>query len=153
MTIETFEKTLGSHPFFADLDAPHLKTIVGCTANVVFDAGEFIFREGTPTDRFYVLREGKVAVEVAAAGRGALTIETLDAGEVLGWSWLFPPYVAHFDARAVTRVRALSLDGACLRRKCESDVALGYDLIRRFAGVLIQRLEATRIQLMDVYGQ
>jgi CRP/FNR family cyclic AMP-dependent transcriptional regulator len=153
MTIETFEKILGSHPFFADLASPHLATIVGCAANVVFDPGEFIFREGTPVDRFYVLREGKVAVEVAASGRGALTIETLEDGEVLGWSWIFPPYTAHFDARAVTRVRALSLDGACLRRKCESDVALGYNLVKRFAGLLIQRLEATRIQLLDVYGQ
>jgi len=152
MTIDTFEKTLGSHPFFADLSAPHLATIVGCTANVVFEPGEFIVREGTPADRFYVLREGKVAVEIASSGRGALTIETLEAGEVLGWSWLFPPYTAHFDARAVNRVRALSLDGACLRRKCEGDVALGYDLVKRFAGVLIKRLEATRIQLLDVYG-
>jgi CRP/FNR family transcriptional regulator, cyclic AMP receptor protein len=152
MTIETFEKTLGSHPFFADLAPHHLATIVGCTANVIFEPGEFIFREGMPTDRFYVLREGKVAVEISASGRGALSIETLEAGEMLGWSWLFPPYTSHFDARAATRVRALSLDGACLRRKCENDATLGYDLVKRFAGVLIKRLEATRIQLLDLYG-
>ena len=150
--IETFERTLASHPFFADLAPPHLETIVGCAANVTYDAGQFIFREGAPADQFYVLRHGKVAVEIGEPGRGVVTIETLEAGEVLGWSWLFPPYTTHFDARAVTFVRALALDGACLRSKCERDATLGYDLAMRFARVLMQRLEATRLQLLDLYG-
>jgi CRP-like cAMP-binding protein len=152
VTIESFEKTLGNHPFFADLAPPHLATVVGCAANVTFEAGEFLLREGAPADRFYVLRHGTVAVEVFVPGRGAVTIETLEAGEVLGWSWLFPPYKAHFDARAITFVRALSLDGACLRSKCDTETALGYDLTRRFAQVQMQRLEATRMQLLDLYG-
>ena len=152
MTIESFEKTLGSHPFFADLAPPHLATVVSCAANVTFEAGEFLLREGAPADRFYVLRHGKIAVESFVPGRGAVTIETLEAGDVLGWSWLFPPYMAHFDARAMTFVRALSLDGACLRGKCDTDAGLGYDLTRRFAQVQMQRLEATRMQLLDLYG-
>jgi CRP-like cAMP-binding protein len=150
--IETFEKTLAAHPFFDNLDAAHLATIVSCTTNVKFEAGEFIIREGTPADRFYVLRHGKIGVEVFVQGRGAVRLETLEAGEVLGWSWLFPPYKAHFDARALTLVRALALDGACLRGKCEADPALGYQLIKRFAPILIQRLDAARMQLMDLYG-
>lgn len=152
METETFEKTLAAHPFFEGLEAPHLATVVGCTMNVKFEAGEFIFREGTPADRFYVLRHGTVGVEVFVPGRGAVTLETLNAGEVLGWSWLFPPFKAHFDARALTLVRALALDGACLRGKCEDDPAFGYGLMKRFAPVLIQRLDAARMQLMDLYG-
>jgi CRP-like cAMP-binding protein len=151
--IENLEKILAAHPFFAGLSKPHLDTIVGCAANVTFEAGEFIFREGDAADRFYVIRHGKVGVEVFVPGTGAVRVDTLDEGEVLGWSWLFPPCTAHFDARALTLVRALSLDGACLRGKCENDPAFGYDLMKRFAPLLIQRLDATRMQLLDLYGQ
>ena len=150
--IETFEKTLQAHSFFKALPQPHLGTIVGCAANVRFAPGELIFREGAPADTFYVLRKGTVAVEVPVPGRGQVTIETADADDVLGWSWLFPPYRAHFDARALTVVQALALDGSCLRAKCEKDPALGYELMKLFAPVLIQRLEATRLQLMDMYA-
>ena len=152
MAVETFERILAVHPFFAELPPSHLGTIVGCAANVQFDAGRFIFREGTPADRFYVLRHGTVAVEVFVPGGGAVTVETVEAGEVLGWSWLFPPYNAHFDARALTLVRALALDGACLREKCERDPALGYALMKGFTQLVVRRLEATRMQLLDLYG-
>jgi CRP/FNR family transcriptional regulator, cyclic AMP receptor protein len=152
VAIENFERILADHPFFKDLAKPHLETIVGCAANVKFDAGAFIYREGTQADHFYLVRHGKVGVETFAPGNGAMTVETVDAGEVLGWSWLFPPYKAHFDARALTLVRALSLDGACLRAKCEKDPAFGYEIMKRFAPVLIQRLDSTRLQLLDLYG-
>ena len=119
MTIHSFEKVLAEHPFFKDLSSPHLDTVVGCVANVAFQPGEFIFREGQPADHFFVVREGKVAVEVFVPNKGPVTIETIEGGEMLGWSWLFPPFKARFDARALNAVRALSLDGACLRTKCE----------------------------------
>jgi CRP-like cAMP-binding protein len=152
MTIQTFERVLAEHPFFKDLPEPYLDTVVGCVANVVFQPGEFIFREGEAADRFFVVREGKVAVEVFVPNKGPVTIETIEAGEVLGWSWLIPPYKARFDARALTSVRALSLDGACLRTKCDKDPSLGYELLKRFTHVAISRLEATRMQLLDLYG-
>ena len=152
VTIHTFEKILGEHPFFKDLSDPHLDTVVGCVANVVFQPGEFIFREGEAADHFFVVREGKVAVEVFVPNKGPVTIETIEGGEMLGWSWLFPPYKARFDARALNAVRALSLDGACLRTKCEKDPALGYELLKRFTEVVVSRLEATRMQLLDLYG-
>jgi CRP-like cAMP-binding protein len=152
VTIETLEKTLGEHPFLVNLGAAHLATLVGCTSNVRFDAGDFLFREGSPADRFFILRHGRVSLEIFVPGRGALTIETAEAGDVVGWSWLFAPYQARFDARALTLVRALSLDGTCLRAKCESDPVLGYALIKRFAHVMAQRLESTREQLLDFYA-
>ena len=153
VTIQTFEKVLSEHPFFRELAEPQLDTVVGCVANTVFEPGEFVFREGEAADRFYLVREGKVAVEVFVPNKGPVTIETIEGGEVLGWSWLFAPYRARFDARALTAVRALSLDGACLRAKCEKDPVLGYELLKRFTQVVVSRLEATRMQLLDLYGR
>jgi CRP-like cAMP-binding protein len=152
VALETFERTLAAHPFFQGLGEPQLETVVGCAANVKFEPGDFIYREGAPADRFYVLRGGKVALEIFVPGRGAVAIETIEEGEVLGWSWLIPPYQARFDARALTQVRALAMDGACLRGKCDQDPALGYELMKRFAQLMLQRLEATRVQLLDLYG-
>ena len=150
--MHSFEKVLAEHPFFKDLSTPHLDAVVGCVANVVFQPGESVCRGGPPADRFFGVREGKVAVEVFVPNKGPVTIETIEGGEMLGWSWLFPPYKARFDARALNAVRALSLDGACLRTKCEKDPALGYELLKRFTEVVVARLEATRMQLLDLYG-
>ena len=152
MTIHSFEKTLADHPFFTGMAEANLDTVTGCVANVVFQPGDFIFREGQQADHFFLIREGRVAVEVFVPNKGPVTIETIEGGEVLGWSWLFPPFRAHFDARALNAVRALSLDGACLRTKCDGDAGLGYDLTKRFTRLVVARLEATRMQLLDLYG-
>jgi hypothetical protein len=90
-------------------------------------------------------------VEVIAPQRGAITIETVGDGELLGWSWLIPPFQWHFDARALNLTRAIALDARCLRGKCDADPALGYELLKRFSQVMEQRLEATRLQLLDLY--
>src|SRR5581483_1513183 len=96
-------------------------------------AGAYLFREGGNADRFFLIREGGIALEVDAPGRGALVIETLHAGDVVGWSWLFAPYRWQFDGRAVEASRLVAFDGRCLRDKCEADHELGYQLMRRFA--------------------
>jgi CRP/FNR family cyclic AMP-dependent transcriptional regulator len=139
-------------PVFAGLQSWHLELIAGCGANVRFAAGDVVFREGEPADSLYLIRRGSVALDLAAPGRRALTIETLHDGEVLGWSWLFEPHRWMFDARAVGETSAIAFDGACLRGKCEADHELGYQLMHRFASVLVSRLQATRLQLLDVYG-
>ena len=150
--MQTLEPILAEHPFFKNLDRRYLELIVGCASNVRFNAGEFIFREGEEADRFYIIRHGKIALEVFAPDRGPLTIQTIGEGDVLGWSWLFPPYRWHFDARALELTRAIALDGKCLREKCEEDHDLGYELVKRFAQIIMERLQATRLQLLDVYG-
>jgi len=150
--METIETILRDVPLFRGLEPEQLELIAGCGSNVRFGEGELLFREGDEADTFYVLRHGSVALETFVPARGAVTIETLEAGEVVGWSWLFPPHRWHFDARALSLVRATSFDGACLRGKCESDPALGYALMSRFAQVLIERLQWTRLRLLDVYG-
>jgi CRP-like cAMP-binding protein len=151
MQAQGFEGILDQHPFFRGLPAPVLSTIAGCASNESFPAGGFLCREGQPAERFFLPRFGRVAVEIATPEGGPVTVETVEEGDVLGWSWLFPPYRWHFDARALTLVRALALDGACLRKKCEDDRALGYELMKRFAQLAVQRLEATQLQLLDLY--
>jgi len=150
--VQTIETVLRDVPIFQGLQPELIAEFAGCGSNVRFDEGAVLFREGDPADVFYVLRHGSVVLETFVPARGPTTIETLEAGEVLGWSWLFPPHRWHFDARALTLVRATAFDGACLRGKCEEDPALGYDLMKRFAQVLIQRLQWTRLRLLDVYG-
>jgi CRP-like cAMP-binding protein len=150
--MHTLEAILVQHPFFKDLAPRYIQLSAGCAANVRFKAGEFLFREGEAANQFYLIRHGKVALQVFVPHRGPITIETIPAGEVLGWSWLFPPYRWHFDAQALELVRAIAFDGQCLRDKCEEDHDLGYALMQRFAQIMLQRLQATRLQLLDVYG-
>ena len=150
--VKRLEEILADVPFLTGLGPSELELLAGCARNVHFDDGDVLFREGEPADTFYVLRQGSVALEIHAPTRGGMTIETIDAGDVIGWSWLFPPYRWHFDARALSGVRATAFDGECLRGKCETDPALGYDLMKRFAQVLIERLQWTRLRLLDVYG-
>lgn len=148
----TLEPILAQHPFFADLDATYRQLIVECATNVRFRAGAFLFHEGEAANQFYLIRHGRVALQIFIPGQGPMTLATIQAGEVLGWSWLFPPYRWHFDAQAVELVRALAFDGACLRAKCEADHDLGYDLMQRFARIMMQRLQETRLQLLDLYS-
>ena len=144
---------LAKHPFFADLDSETLDLVAGCAENVSYPAGEYLFRQSEPADQFYIIRFGKISVEINTPSRGPHPLQTLGEGEVLGWSWLVPPHRWRFDSRAVELVRAIALDGRCLRAKCEENHELGHRLLARFSGVMAKRLEATRLQLMDVYGR
>ena len=139
-------------PALVGLSDEHREFIAGCGENVIFEAGEYVFREGEPANRFFALRRGDVALELNPPAAMPLVIETLHEGDVLGWSWLFPPYRVSYDARAMGEVHAIAFDGACLRGKCDADHDLGYELMRRFAQVITERLQATRIRLFDVYG-
>jgi CRP-like cAMP-binding protein len=150
--MQTLEPLLAQHPFFQDLDPAYHKIIVGCAGNIRFRAGEFLFREGEAANRFYLIRHGRVALQVFIPGRGPTTLVTIEAGEVLGWSWLFPPYRWTFDAQALELVRAVGFDGECLRGKCDADHDLGYALMQRFAQIMVQQLQAARLQLLDLYS-
>ena len=102
--------------------------------------------------RFYMISSGKVALEIFTPGRGPVTVETIEDGEVLGWSWLFEPYRWHFDALALTDITAVAFDALCLRGKCDANHDLGYDMVTRFSQVITARLQATRLALLDVYS-
>lgn len=148
--METIEEVLTQHSFFKGLSPNDIELIAGCASNVQFRPGEFLFREGGDADAFYVIRHGKVTVETFVPGRGPITLQTIVPGDVIGWSWLFPPYKWNFDARALDMTRATSFDGGCLRKKCDEDHDLGYDLMQRFAHIIMDRLQATRMQLLDL---
>jgi len=150
--METLERIIAEQPFFADLDPAFLQLVTGCASNVRFDAGAYIFKEGDEANEFYLIRSGKVALELFAPQHKPLIVETLGVGEILGWSWLLPPFEWKFFARAVEDTRALALDGKCLRGKCEENHDLGYEMLKRFAHIIERRLEATRFQLLDVYS-
>ena len=150
--MSTLEPILAKHPFFKGLEEHYLRLIVGCASNVRFDIGQFLFREGEEANNFYVIRGGRVALEVFSSERGPITIQTVGEGEILGWSWLYQPYRWHFDARALELTQAISLDATCLRNKCEEDHDFGYEFMKRFSDIIIQRLQATRLQLLDLYS-
>ena len=150
--MQTMEEVLSSHPFFAGLNAGAMRLIAGCASNVHFAEGEFLFEEGHEANQFWVIRRVRVAMQLESPGRGAIVTDTMDEGEVVGWSWLVPPYRFFADGRAVTPVSATALDGACLRGKCEADPELGYQLLKRVTSVMYQRLQSTRIRLVDLYG-
>jgi CRP/FNR family transcriptional regulator, cyclic AMP receptor protein len=146
------EALLAEHPFFTDFPPPYRGLIAGCGKNVRFHADQLVVKDGDPANEFFAIRYGRVSIELHSAGRGSLILQTVEAGEIFGWSWLFPPYRWKFDVRALEDVRAISFDGECLRGKCERDPAMGYDFTKRFAAVFMQRLESARLQLLDLYG-
>lgn len=150
--MQNLEPLLREHPFTKGLADEYVALMAGCSANVRFDAGEVIFREGEPANTFYLLRTGCVAIEIFFPHRGTVTITTINGGDVLGWSWLVPPYTWRFGATAVELTRALRLDAECLRTKCDVDPRLGYELFKRLSLVMAERLQATHFQLLDVYG-
>ncbi len=149
--MENLGPILSEHPFLKGLDKHHIDLITGCAQNMRFDAGEIICREGEEADSFYIIRQGKVALQIYTPGQGSIIIDTLGDGEILGWSWLIPPHQWRFDAVASELTRAIALDGKCLRSKCEADHDLGYELLKRFASIVDERLESTRIRLVDLY--
>jgi CRP-like cAMP-binding protein len=142
--MESLERTLAQHSFLAGLDRRHLRPLLGLASLKGFKAFETIFQEGKPANTLYLIARGKVQVETPLLGCEAVPIQTLGAGEVLGWSWLLPPYEYHYSARAVEPTEAIALDGRALRGRCEEDHDLGYEMMKRFALVIVQRLAATR---------
>jgi CRP/FNR family transcriptional regulator, cyclic AMP receptor protein len=152
MRIHGFEEVLAEHPVFKDFDAETLALLAGCARNEHFAAGTTIYAEGGGADRVYILRHGDVAIEISTAERASLIVETLHEGDVLGWSWMVPPFRHQSDARALTEVRAVSLDAVCLRGKCDANPVLGYRLFQHLLPHMALRVRALRMQLLDLYG-
>jgi CRP/FNR family cyclic AMP-dependent transcriptional regulator len=150
--MEDLKNIIANHPFFKGLNEEYVTLIVGCASNVRADAGKMIHHEGEEANHFYLMRSGKVTLQMMTPNKGPIIIETLHEGDILGWSWLVPPYTWHFDAKALDLTRMIALDGKCLRTKCENDHNLGYELLKRFADIMVKQLESTRLQLLDIYG-
>lgn len=144
---------IAEHRFFKNLDPSFSEQVSGCARNVRFGAGEPLFHEGDDAAAFYLVRHGRVGLEITAPGRAPMRFMTAGEGEIVGISWLVPPYRWSYDANALELVRAIALDATCLREKCEADNHLGYELMKRFVPALAERLHCTRLQLLDLYGK
>ncbi len=150
--VDTLEPILAKLPFFEGLEKRHLELLVGCASNARYFADEYLYREGEDANQFFIIRQGKVAIEMAIPGRGMVTLQTHDEGDVVGWAWLLPPYRWHFSGRAVEMTRVIALDGVCLRRKCEEDPALGYEFLKRFSAKTARSLDLVYMQVLDLYA-
>ena len=150
--MQTFEQILANQAFFKGMNETYLLMLADHASFVSYKTGQFVFNQNEEADTFYLITEGKIALEVITVSQGPLVIQTLGPNELLGWSWLFPPYRWHFDAIASVDSKAIAFDGKWLRQKCKEDPELGHELMQRIAQVLVQRLQATRLQLLDVYG-
>jgi CRP/FNR family transcriptional regulator, cyclic AMP receptor protein len=149
--MESIEEELAVTRMFRNLSPEQIKTIAALGEEVEFVDGRALMIEGDPADAFFLIRDGFVALEIQAS-TGTITIETLHKGDPVGWSWLFEPYLTHFDARSRGTTRAIKFDAATLRRRSAEDAQLGYELMRSFTSVIVERLHATRLQLLDLYG-
>ncbi len=147
---QTIIRMLANAQCFKQMDPGHLRALAEFAMPSSFEGGEFIFREGDTANRFYLLLDGSVALESQSRERDAIHIQTIGEGDVLGWSWLFAPYIWHFGARAIDPVKVLFFYGSRLREHCEDDHDFGYELIKCMAGVMVSRLQATRRQLFEI---
>lgn len=150
--MEDLRRLLEEHQFLKGLSTEQTRVLVTCVDNKRYREGEFLLREGQAADVFYLLRLGRVALEIDVPGRGPMQMESLGPHDVLGISSLVPPHREHLDARVVEPVVALTFDGACLRGKMQADPALGYALTARMLAEAYKRLERVRLQRLDVYA-
>lgn len=144
-------KIAAEHPFLKGLSPHVIRILSDCAMLVRFEPGELIFREGDPANRFYLIHRGKVMLESHMDNGTRIPVQVVQTGEVLGWSWLFPPHYWHFDARAIEPTEAIFFHGTPLREECEGDHEVGYVLIKRMAEILVRRLQATRRHMQELY--
>ena len=146
--LEPLETRVGLHPFLCGMQGKHIKLLTDCAMAKTFEPGELLFRQGEFANRFYLIETGQVALKSIGDDGAVVTIETAGAGNLIGWSWLFPPYAWHFDARAAEHTTALFFYGPILREYCEKDQTLGFELFKRMSSVMVKRLQSARAQLL-----
>ena len=150
--IEVTSAALATHPFVHGMSPDQLALMAEAASDVTFPARHRIFEDGGTANRFWLIQSGYVALDLYVPGEGPVVIETIGMGELLGWSWLFPPFKWAFGAVAATPVEAFEFDAPAVRSCCESDPGLGYELNQRVTRVLAKRLQATRIRLIARTG-
>jgi len=141
---------IAEHALFKGLKPQYLRLLADVAMFKEFAANEIIFREGDPANRFYLILDGEVALESSSRDHAPVILQTIGRDEVLGWSWLFPPYYWHFDARATKPTKAIFFYGTWLRENCERDHDLGYEMMKRMSAVIIDRLQATRKKFAEM---
>lgn len=148
---EPLASRVALHPFLAGMNRSHLRLLTDCAMAAQFRAGQTILREGDFANRFYLIETGKVVLESATGIDGPVVLETIGAGDLLGWSWIFPPHLWHFTARAIEPTTALFFYGTILREYCQKDHSLGYELFKRMSMVMMKRLQAARRHMLRLH--
>lgn len=143
---------LAEHPFVAGLPRDWLERLSFQAHPAIRGTGRRLFQENRPARHFWLLRSGRVALDIRVPGHGEVVVETLGPGTVVGWSWLFPPYQWHFGAVTVEQTLAIEFDAPGVRRLIGDDPAFGRELTTRFMAVVVDRLQATRVRLLDEYA-
>jgi CRP/FNR family transcriptional regulator, cyclic AMP receptor protein len=150
--VETLKEMIARHPFCNGLNPVCFQMLEACAKSEYFEAGQLLFQEGGKADTFYLIRTGQVRLDAFVPSRGTITIQTVSAGAALGWSWLFPPYQWNFSAHTNEKTEVVAFDAQSLRDFSEANHDFGYELIKRVSGVMLQRLQETRLLLVDFYG-
>jgi len=150
--MEVLENIICKHPFWKSLNPDYFHILEECASFVSFGFGQPIFNAGSVAEHFYLIDEGRVGIETFVPGKGVVTIQTIGAGEALGWSWLFPPYRWHFSASSHAHTEAVAFAARVLRNYAKENHGFGYELGMRAGQVMLQRLEATRRKLVDFYA-
>jgi len=146
---ESISALIARQPFFKGLAAEHLDTLAESAMEMEFVAGQSIFDEGSPANRFYLILEGRVVLESEVKEHECLPIRVLGRGDALGWAWLVPPNLLHFSARALEPTRTIFFYGTRLREQCGQDHELGYQLLTRVMEVVVQNLNAIQERLVE----
>jgi CRP/FNR family cyclic AMP-dependent transcriptional regulator len=149
--VETMKTRVALHPFLVGMSRTHLALLTDCAIPVRFKTGQLIFREGECANRFYLIETGKVILESGGNPGNQVLVDTIGAGDLLGWSWLFPPHTWHFSARAVEPTTAIFFYGTILREYCEKDHSLGYELLKRVTAVMNRRMQAARNKMVAIH--
>lgn len=150
--MEIKEDAIRKQRHFKDLPTKYLQALIRCARVQHFDADSSIFKLGGAAESFYLIQSGTVAIEMVSSQRGNVRIQTLHEGDLLGWSWLYPPYKWHFDAHTLEPCEILVFDAKAFLEQCEADHEMGYHIQQRFGRMMVERLQATRLQLLDLYG-
>jgi CRP-like cAMP-binding protein len=149
----TIVQHIRRHPFFEGFPEALFATFRTCAESQTFASDQVLYKQGDAAESFFLIFEGRVAQELYCGHHGALIVQTVGPGEVLGWSWLFPPYRRLFDARTITAVEAIALQAGCLTALAEPDHPLGYELYKRLSRAMVASLQAARLQLLDIYSR
>jgi CRP-like cAMP-binding protein len=149
--MEPLQYTIARHEFFRDFKPQHLKIFQDCVSDARYGRDQLLLRQGQGAERFFIVRKGEVRLELLTPENGSVPVQTIGPGEIVGWSWIIPPYKSTFDARAIEPLHVLVFDASELRRECEQDFELGYRVLQKFTLALSTRLEAVRAKLVEYH--
>jgi len=152
MSKQSITEYLSNHVFFFELNEAYVALICDHVKTVEIKKGQFVFRQGERADKFYIIQQGQISVQIPALIGPVLEIHALGMDQVLGWSWLIPPYQWNFQAVAIEDTQLLAFDGASILARCEQDPKFGYQLLKRFTSLMSERLDASRQRMMDEWN-